>query len=61
MNNLFKNQNGMNVVGQGGKIILYAGVMIFIGVEEKQLNQVFGKEYVDYTARVDRLIPFKKP
>jgi len=40
---------------------LYAGVMIFIGAEEKQLTQAFGKEYEDYLARVDRLIPFKKP
>jgi protein-S-isoprenylcysteine O-methyltransferase Ste14 len=42
-------------------IFLYAGVMIFIGVEEKQLKQAFGKEYSSYLARVDRLIPFKKP
>jgi protein-S-isoprenylcysteine O-methyltransferase Ste14 len=38
---------------------LYAGVLIFIGEEEKQLTQVFGKEYEEYTARVDRLVPFK--
>lgn len=42
-------------------VFLYAGVMIFIGVEEKQLIQVFGKAYEDYLARVDRLMPFKKP
>ncbi len=42
-------------------IFLYVGVMIFIGKEEKQLTQVFGREYEDYMARVDRLIPFKKP
>ena len=42
-------------------VFLYAGVMLFIGTEEKQLTQVFGKEYTDYMARVDRLIPFKKP
>ena len=42
-------------------LFLYAGVMIFIGEEEKQLTQAFGKEYEDYMARVDRLIPFKKP
>jgi protein-S-isoprenylcysteine O-methyltransferase Ste14 len=42
-------------------VFLYMGVMIFIGVEEKQLTEAFGKEYQDYTARVDRLIPFKKP
>ncbi len=42
-------------------IFLYVGVMIFIGVEEKQLTQVFGQEYEEYLARVDRLIPFKKP
>jgi protein-S-isoprenylcysteine O-methyltransferase Ste14 len=42
-------------------VFLYAGVMIFIGKEEKQLTQAFGKEYEDYMARVDRLVPFKKP
>jgi protein-S-isoprenylcysteine O-methyltransferase Ste14 len=41
-------------------IFLYAGVMIFIGVEEQQLTQAFGKAYEDYLASVDRLIPFKK-
>ena len=40
---------------------LYIGVMIFIGVEEKQLTEAFGNEYEDYMARVDRLIPLKKP
>ena len=42
-------------------IFLYAGVMIFIGTEEKQLTEAFGKAYEDYLLRVDRLIPFKKP
>jgi protein-S-isoprenylcysteine O-methyltransferase Ste14 len=42
-------------------IFLYTGVMIYIGEEEKQLTQAFGKEYEDYLSRVDRLIPFKKP
>jgi protein-S-isoprenylcysteine O-methyltransferase Ste14 len=42
-------------------VFLYAGVMIFIGTEEKQLTQAFGKAYDDYLARVDRLVPFKKP
>jgi protein-S-isoprenylcysteine O-methyltransferase Ste14 len=42
-------------------VFLYIGVMIFIGVEEKQLTGAFGKEYEDYMAKVDRLIPFKKP
>ncbi len=42
-------------------VFLYVGVMIFIGTEEKQLTQAFGKDYEDYTARVDRLVPFKKP
>ena len=42
-------------------IFLYVGVMIFIGSEEKQLTSAFGKEYKDYLARVDRLIPLKKP
>jgi protein-S-isoprenylcysteine O-methyltransferase Ste14 len=42
-------------------VFLYVGVMIFIGTEEKQLAKAFGKEYEDYKARVDRLVPFKKP
>ena len=42
-------------------VFLYAGVMIFIGQEEEQLTKAFGKEYEDYMARVDRLIPFRKP
>ena len=42
-------------------VFLYAGVMIFIGTEETQLTKAFGKEYEDYLARVDRLVPFKKP
>jgi protein-S-isoprenylcysteine O-methyltransferase Ste14 len=42
-------------------IFLYTGVMIFIGKEEQQLTKVFGKEYENYMARVDRLVPFKKP
>ncbi len=40
---------------------LYAGVMIFIGTEERQLTHAFGKQYEDYMAKVDRLVPFKKP
>ena len=42
-------------------VFLYAGVMIFIGKEEKQLTAAFGGEYEDYMARIDRLIPYKKP
>jgi protein-S-isoprenylcysteine O-methyltransferase Ste14 len=42
-------------------VFLFSGVMIFIGKEEKQLTKAFGKEYEDYMARVDRLVPFKKP
>jgi protein-S-isoprenylcysteine O-methyltransferase Ste14 len=42
-------------------VFLYAGVMIFIGDEEQQLTNAFGNEYEDYLARVDRLVPFKKP
>jgi protein-S-isoprenylcysteine O-methyltransferase Ste14 len=42
-------------------VFLYLGVMIFIGTEEEQLTTAFGKEYKDYLARVDRLVPFKKP
>jgi protein-S-isoprenylcysteine O-methyltransferase Ste14 len=40
---------------------LYVGVMVFIGKEEKQLTQAFGREYEDYLARVDRLVPFRRP
>jgi protein-S-isoprenylcysteine O-methyltransferase Ste14 len=42
-------------------VFLYLGVMIFIGVEEVQLREAFGKEYEDYLSRVDRLVPFKRP
>ena len=42
-------------------VFLYIGVMIFIGTEERQLTKAFGEAYEDYRARVDRLIPFKKP
>jgi protein-S-isoprenylcysteine O-methyltransferase Ste14 len=42
-------------------IVLYIGVMIFIGVEERQLTEAFGREYEEYMAKVDRLIPWKKP
>lgn len=41
-------------------VFLYAGVMMFIGTEEKQLTHAFGKEYEAYMARVDRLIPLKR-
>lgn len=42
-------------------MFLYVGVMIFIGKEEQQLMRVFGSEYEDYLASVDRLVPFRKP
>jgi protein-S-isoprenylcysteine O-methyltransferase Ste14 len=42
-------------------VFLYAGVMIFIGREEKQLAAVFGKEYEDYQAEVDRIVPLRRP
>ena len=42
-------------------VFLYFGVLIFIGTEERQLTKAFGKEYEDYTTRVDRMIPLKKP
>jgi protein-S-isoprenylcysteine O-methyltransferase Ste14 len=42
-------------------VFLYVGVMLFIGQEETQLREAFGKAYEDYRARVDRMIPFKKP
>jgi protein-S-isoprenylcysteine O-methyltransferase Ste14 len=41
-------------------VFLYVGVAIFIGTEEQQLTKAFGKEYEDYIARVDRLVPFKR-
>lgn len=42
-------------------VFLYAGVMIFIGKEERQLTEAFGSEYINYLARVDRLVPFRHP
>jgi protein-S-isoprenylcysteine O-methyltransferase Ste14 len=51
----------MTWVYLASSIFLYLGVMIFIGKEEQQLTKTFGKAYEDYTARVDRIIPFKKP
>ncbi len=42
-------------------VCMYVGVMIFIGKEEEQLTRAFGKDYEDYMARVDRLVPFRKP
>jgi len=42
-------------------IFLYGGVLIFIRAEEQQLKQTFGKAYEAYLARVDRMVPFKKP
>jgi protein-S-isoprenylcysteine O-methyltransferase Ste14 len=42
-------------------LFLYVGVLIFIRKEEGQLKTAFGKEYEAYLARVDRMIPFKKP
>lgn len=42
-------------------VFLYVGVMMFIGTEEKQMTKAFGKQYQDYLASVDRLVPFKRP
>jgi protein-S-isoprenylcysteine O-methyltransferase Ste14 len=42
-------------------VFLYLGVVIFIRKEEKHLIQAFGKQYEDYVAKVDRLVPFWKP
>lgn len=42
-------------------VFLYVGVLQFIRLEERQLTEAFGTEYQVYLARVDRLIPFKKP
>lgn len=41
-------------------VFLFAGVMIFIREEELQLTRAFGKQYEDYLARVDRLVPYLK-
>lgn len=42
-------------------VFLYIGVMIFIGTEENQLATAFGREYEEYRANVDRLVPLKRP
>jgi protein-S-isoprenylcysteine O-methyltransferase Ste14 len=42
-------------------VFLYVGAMILIGTEEQQLTHAFGKQYEDYLARVDRLVPLKRP
>jgi len=42
-------------------LFLYAGVMIFIRPEERQLTEVFGTQYEEYMTRVDRLVPFRRP
>jgi protein-S-isoprenylcysteine O-methyltransferase Ste14 len=42
-------------------VFLGIGVWVFIRAEERQLGQVFGHEYAVYLAKVDRLVPFKKP
>ena len=42
-------------------VFLYVGVIIFIGVEESQLMNAFGREYEDYLTKVDRLVPLKRP
>lgn len=42
-------------------VVLYLGVRLFIGKEEKQLLQVFGDEYARYLSRVSRIAPFIKP
>jgi protein-S-isoprenylcysteine O-methyltransferase Ste14 len=41
--------------------VLYAGVVIFIRAEERQLARAFGAGYEEYRRRVDRLIPWTKP
>jgi hypothetical protein len=37
------------------------GLQIFIHAEEEILRHLFGQDYADYMARVDRLVPFMKP
>ena len=39
-------------------LFLFAGVMIFIRKEEKELTSTFGKAYEDYRAKVRRIFPF---
>jgi protein-S-isoprenylcysteine O-methyltransferase Ste14 len=39
-------------------LALYAGVLIFIGAEEKKLLKVFGRAYARYTASTARIFPF---
>jgi len=41
-------------------LFLFVGVQVFIGKEEHQLNEAFGKQYEDYLEKVNRLIPFAK-
>lgn len=41
-------------------LALFVGVNLFIGKEEAKLANVFGKEYEEYTKRVNRIVPFKK-
>jgi len=40
---------------------LIAGVVIFIGAEERKLVAVFGRQYEDYLQKVHRIIPLVKP
>jgi protein-S-isoprenylcysteine O-methyltransferase Ste14 len=40
-------------------VFLFAGVMIFIGKEERQLTEAFGSEYICYMASTARLVPFR--
>ena len=38
-------------------LVLYVGVALFIGPEERQLRAAFGEVYEQYQARVHRMIP----
>jgi len=42
-------------------VALYLNVTIFIGKEEAQLHQAFGRDYELYLITVPRLIPFMRP
>jgi protein-S-isoprenylcysteine O-methyltransferase Ste14 len=50
---LFCNYTGLYIFTAATLVALYAIVLI----EEKELRQRFGQEYVDYSARVPRFVP----
>ncbi|MFO7695717.1 MAG: isoprenylcysteine carboxylmethyltransferase family protein [Anaerolineae bacterium] len=42
-------------------LALYTGVMLFIGAEEQRMLAGYGEEYREYTQRVHRIVPFRRP